>query len=141
MATLSKTSENYLRAIYELTEKKGYARPKDLTIILEVSSASVTEMLQKLSKKNLINYEKRGAVTLTESGKAMSVGIWKRHDTFRKLLELAGVAPEQAYAESSRIKHNLSPKSVKHLLSLVGLLENCEEFKKRRGNQPTNARP
>jgi Mn-dependent DtxR family transcriptional regulator len=64
----------------------------------------------------------------------MAAAIWKRHDTFRKLLELAGVAPQQAYGESSRIKHNLSPPVVTKLLSLVEHLENCPEMRRDRNN-------
>ncbi|MBD3210259.1 transcriptional regulator MntR [Candidatus Micrarchaeota archaeon] len=121
---ISKTAENYLCAIYSLMNEKGFARPKDLTQILEVSSASVTEMLQKLDRQQLINYEKRGSVTLTEKGEELASHSWLRHDTFRKLLVLAGVSPEKAYLEASRIKHNLSDESVTKLLSLVELLEN-----------------
>jgi Mn-dependent DtxR family transcriptional regulator len=126
---LSATSEIYLRAIYELNKKKGRARPKDLTEMLDVSSASVTEMLQKLARKKLINYQKRGDVTLTEDGDELASVIWARHDTFRRLLELAGVPPRTAYIESARIKHNLSEPSVTKLLSLVDRLEKCEDGK------------
>lgn len=126
---LSKTSENYLCVIYELSRDKGHARPKDLTDIFQVSSASVTEMLQKLGRQKLINYEKRGKITLTENGLAISSIMWTRRNTFRKLLEFAGVAPKKAHAEASRIKHNLSDDSVLKLLSLVERLEDCESLK------------
>jgi Mn-dependent DtxR family transcriptional regulator len=45
---LSRTTENYLRVISELIDKKGYARSNDISSILGVSAPSVTQMLQKL---------------------------------------------------------------------------------------------
>jgi DtxR family Mn-dependent transcriptional regulator len=44
---LSRKTEDYLEAIYNIIEKKGYARVKDIALELKVSSPSVTEMMRK----------------------------------------------------------------------------------------------
>lgn len=120
---LTRISENYLRVIYEIIEKKGYARPKDIATTLCVSSASVTEMIQKLGKGGLLNYEKRGAVTLTPEGKQKGSAIKMRYQVFLKLFEMAGVSSQTAYMDACYIEHHLSEETVSKLVSFVERLE------------------
>jgi DtxR family Mn-dependent transcriptional regulator len=123
---LSRISENYLRVIYEIIEKKGYARPKDIATTLAVSSASVTEMMQKLAKEGLVNYEKRGAVTLSEEGKRKASSIKMRYQVFLKLFEMAGVSSQTAYLDACYIEHHLSEETVSKLIDFVDRLERGE---------------
>ncbi|MFN7990974.1 MAG: metal-dependent transcriptional regulator [Candidatus Micrarchaeia archaeon] len=120
---LSRISENYLRVISEISEKKGYARPKDIANTLGVSSASVTEMMQKLSREDLVNYEKRGAITLSESGKLRASAIRMRYQVFLKLFEMAGVSSQTAYMDACYIEHYLSEETVSKLVHFVEKLE------------------
>ncbi len=120
---LSRISENYLRVIYEITEKKGYARPKDIAGTLCVSSASVTEMMQKLAREELVNYEKRGAITLTPEGRRRASAIKMRYQVFLKLFEMAGVSSQTAYMDACYIEHHLSEETVTKLVEFVGRLE------------------
>jgi DtxR family Mn-dependent transcriptional regulator len=120
---LSRISENYLRVIFEIIEKKGYARPKDIATTLCVSSASVTEMSQKLAREGLVNYEKRGAITLTEEGRKKASSIKMRYQVFLKLFEMAGVSSQTAYMDACYIEHHLSEETVSKLVSFVEGLE------------------
>jgi DtxR family Mn-dependent transcriptional regulator len=120
---LSRISENYLRVIYEIIEKKGYARPKDIATTLDVSSASVTEMMQKLAREELVNYEKRGAITLTDSGRKRASAIKMRYQVFLKLFEMAGVSSQTAYMDACYIEHHLSEETVSKLVEFVDRLE------------------
>jgi DtxR family Mn-dependent transcriptional regulator len=120
---LSRISENYLRVIFEIIEKKGYARPKDIATTLCVSSASVTEMSQKLAREGLVNYEKRGAITLTEDGRKKASSIKMRYQVFLKLFEMAGVSSQTAYMDACYIEHHLSEETVSKLVSFVEGLE------------------
>ena len=56
---LSRTAENYLRAIYDIIEKKKYVRVKDIAESLSVRPSTAVEMLEKLNEERLIIYEKR----------------------------------------------------------------------------------
>ncbi len=133
MSALSRISENYLRVVYEITEKKGYARPKDIATTLCVSSASVTEMVQKLARGGYVNYEKRGAITLTDEGKKKASSIKMRYQVFLRLFEMAGVSPQTAYMDACYIEHHLSEETVSKLVELVGRLERDDSL---RGDQP-----
>lgn len=128
---LSRISENYLRVIYEIAERKGYARPKDIARTLGVSSASVTEMMQKLSRDGYVNYEKRGAVTLTSEGASRASAIKMRYAVFLKLFEMAGVSSQTAYMDACYIEHHLSEETVSRLVGFVDRLEKsqfCKRF-------------
>ncbi|MGQ0827931.1 MAG: metal-dependent transcriptional regulator [Bacteroidota bacterium] len=74
------TEENYLKAIFKLLEKGG--KTVSTTAIAErmnTKAATVTDMIQRLAEKKLINYQKYQGVTLTEKGKTIAVSIIRKH--------------------------------------------------------------
>lgn len=74
------TEENYLKAIYKLEEQTGErVNNTDLARALSIHSATVTDMLKKMSHKKLISYEKSRGFKLTEKGKKIAVNIIRRH--------------------------------------------------------------
>lgn len=80
MESLSFTEENYLKAIFKICEKsKKSANTNAVAKKMSTSAASVTDMLQRLSGKALINYEKYKGVTLTESGNKIATALIRKH--------------------------------------------------------------
>ncbi len=74
------TEENYLKAIYKLEEKTGgRVNNTDLAKALGIHSATVTDMLKKMSERELILYKKSKGFKLTEKGRKGAVGIIRRH--------------------------------------------------------------
>ena len=56
---LSKSEENYLKSIFNLSEfGNKQVTTNSISKILNIEPASVTDMIKKLSKKNLIYHEK-----------------------------------------------------------------------------------
>lgn len=127
---LSRVAENYLRIIYQTIEKKGSVRPSDIARTLDVSAPTVTEMLQKLSKEGLINYEKREAITLTEKGFINANGIMQKYQVFLKLFKMAGVSNTTAYLDACFVEHYVSQETVNHLVQFVDRLEKTQICKK-----------
>lgn len=127
---LSRAAENYLRIIYDLAQKKGYARPSDIAKALRVSAPSVTEMLDKLAKAEMVNHEKRGAVTLTEDGKRKALAIKARYEVLLKLFKMAGVSHKVAYLDACRIEERLSEETISKLVEFVDRLERTQLCKK-----------
>jgi len=120
---LSERVEDYLEAIYNLHNTKGYVRVKDVASTLSVKCPSVTEMLRKLVTLRLIIYEKYGGIMLTEKGAEIASVIKDRHDTLVKLLTLAGVSDDIANRDACIMEHHLSPGTLEHLKKLVKSLE------------------
>ena len=67
--------EDYLERILELMNSKGYARVVDIAASLEISQASVTNMVQRLDADGLLTYEKYSLLVLTADGKTRAPNL------------------------------------------------------------------
>ncbi|WP_395632653.1 metal-dependent transcriptional regulator [Flavobacterium sp.] len=77
---MTTSEENYLKVIYHLS----HVTPKGVTTnaiagMLETKASSVTDMLKKLSDKDLVSYQKYQGVTLTEKGFLSAKMIVRKH--------------------------------------------------------------
>jgi DtxR family Mn-dependent transcriptional regulator len=122
-------TEDYLKAIEKVVERKGYAQVKDVSKELELSSPSVTGMFKKLTKLGFINYEKYGGVTLTEEGEKIAKCTMEKHDIIRDFLLLLGLDEENANQDACKIEHVLAPPTFEILTKFV-------EFMDMRGEWP-----
>ena len=85
---ITERAEDYLRTIHKIIDQQGFAKTGDIASELDIKPASVVEMLHKLQKLNLVIHEKYGEVKLTKKGLFIAEAIRKRHNTFRKFLEI-----------------------------------------------------
>jgi len=122
-------SEDYLKAIYSVSRLKGYARVKDISSVLGVSPATVTEMLRRLKDKGLINYEKYGGVTLTPKGVKTAKELVRRYETLKNFLIILGLDEETAAKDAHRIEHVVSPKTMDLLTKFVLFINSRESPK------------
>ena len=77
---LSKTEENYLKAIYKIAERKNKsASTNTIAMYMGTAPASVTDMLKRLAGKQMINYERYKGVTLTTIGGREATQLIRRH--------------------------------------------------------------
>ena len=111
--------EDYLEVIYELIEHKGYATTVDISDYLNVSSPSVTKMLQRLNESGHVNYEKYRGITLTDSGVAIAKNMHDRHGILAEFLMMIGVDKEIANRDAEGIEHHLHPETLKKLEEFV----------------------
>ena len=77
---LSKSEENYLKSIFNLSEfgnKK--VSTNSISKILNIEPASVTDMIKKLSKKKLIYHERYKGSSISKSGIKIALQIIRRH--------------------------------------------------------------
>lgn len=72
--------ENYFEVIYELVQNKGYTTTVDISQYLNVSSPSVTKMVQRLDEGEMLIYERYRGIKLTDKGISIAIGIRNRHD-------------------------------------------------------------
>ena len=77
---VSQTEENYLKSIFKIAEKEGNAATTNsIAASLNTSAASVSDMLKRLSEKELINYKKYKGVTLTAEGNKIATNLIRKH--------------------------------------------------------------
>ena len=120
-------AEDYLRGIYEITQQKGFARIRDIANNLTVKPSSAVEMVRKLDRLQLVRYEKYGGVLLTTKGKEMAEVIEKRHETFKKFLEIILVPENVALKDAHVLEHRLQPKTILQFSKFVDFIENAQE--------------
>jgi len=109
---LSHNIQDYLKHIYELTRKGRSASTSHLAEVLGISAASVTNMLQKLSKTEppYVIYKKHQGVALTESGRIAALKIIRRHRLIEHfLVEKLGYTWDEVHQEAEILEHAMSP--------------------------------
>ncbi|MFZ6011928.1 MAG: metal-dependent transcriptional regulator [Bacteroidota bacterium] len=119
---LSLTEENYLKAIYRLS--KGGSKSVSTNEIAESMStkaASVTDMIKKLSTKNLIAYEKYYGVKITRLGKAEALMVIRKHrlwETF--LVQKLQFTWDEVHEVAEQLEHIQSPLLIEKLDEFLG---------------------
>ncbi|MCH6236409.1 metal-dependent transcriptional regulator [Cognataquiflexum rubidum] len=80
MITLTSAEENYLKAIYHLSDggKKGVST-NDVSAEMKTKPASVSDMLRKLGEKDVIEYRKYYGLHITEEGKKLALQTIRKH--------------------------------------------------------------
>jgi Mn-dependent DtxR family transcriptional regulator len=121
--------EDYLEVIYELIQYKGYATTIDISEYLNVSSPSVTKMVQKLNESGHLNYEKYRGIRLTEKGILVAKSIRERHGLLAEFLKIIGVDEDTANKDAEGIEHYLQPKTLGKLENFIKDIKEKGEIK------------
>ena len=111
------SKEDYIRAIYHLSEEyKGKVRSIDLAKYLNISKASVSEMLNKLSKHKLILIRPYGPIRLTKKGLTEGKKLTYKHRMIELFLsKVLGLRLSRVHNEANGIEHALSNLAVKKM--------------------------
>ena len=115
----SESTEDHLERISELVEQKGYARVTDVAEELDLTAATVSNMVRRLAARGFLNYEKYRGFSLTSEGRAVAARIKARHKTLTELLGLLGLEAGTIEEEVEDIEHHLRPQTLAVLEKLV----------------------
>lgn len=128
---VSEAVENYLEAIYILIEERGKTRISDISSRLKVKASTVTEMVQKLSDRGFIIYERyRRDIRLTPKGEEEARRILKRHRVLKEFLQVLGVAEEIAEKDACRIEHHVHPETMRRLSKFIEFIQSFPKTSK-----------
>ncbi|MBN2375856.1 MAG: transcriptional repressor [Sedimentisphaerales bacterium] len=123
---LSSSLEDYLEAIYRISEKKLVAHANQIAKTLDVAKSSVSWALKQLSDKGLINYSPYEAISLTDQGKILAEKIAGRHDEIKNFLcEVLAVEPRLAEENACRLEHVLDKDVLDRMRMFMDFLEKC----------------
>ena len=117
------TEENYLKALYNLTNETGDAgvNVTELSKRLGIKMPTVTSMMKKLAKKKLIHYESYKPVQLTEKGKKEAGLIIRKHRlTEMFLVDKMNFGWENVHDIAEQIEHIQSPAFFEKMDELLG---------------------
>ena len=120
--TTTNTEQDYLKAILNITENKGFARTKDVAKALGVRPATTVEMLKKLEEKGLIKREHYGPTVLTEKGTKIASVTLKKHKMLLDFFTMILVPEEEAEKDACDMEHNLSKSTNDQLIKFMAFL-------------------
>jgi DtxR family Mn-dependent transcriptional regulator len=119
---LSKSEENYLKAIFHLSIKtdKGIST-NAIAQQLETKASSVTDMVKKLSEKELVIYVKYQGVTLTNKGASIAANVIRKHRLWEVLLvEKFNFNWDEVHEVAEQLEHIHSKKLVNEIDAFLG---------------------
>ncbi|MDE1852244.1 MAG: transcriptional regulator MntR [Thaumarchaeota archaeon] len=122
--------EDYLEAIYNLNEEKGYVSAADVSERLGVKPPTVSSMVVNLARKGYLEHERYRGMRLTQSGEKVARSVIKRHQVISGLISLLGVDDQTAYVDTEGIEHHVHPSTLRRLQRLAEYLrENPDTLK------------
>jgi DtxR family Mn-dependent transcriptional regulator len=116
------TEENYLKAIYHLSDQSNSGVSTNaIAEVTNTKAASVTDMLKKLADKKLINYIKYQGVTLTEVGLKAALNIIRKHRLWEVfLVEKLGFKWDEVHDIAEELEHINSAMLIERLDDFLG---------------------
>lgn len=107
--SLSQSVEDYLKVIYQLETEGPGATTNNIAEMMEVSSASVTNMLKRLARLNLIEHTSYKGAKLTEAGCKIALEILRHHRLLELYLkEIMGYGWDEVHEEAEKLEHHIS---------------------------------
>lgn len=119
---LSQAEENYLKTIFKITERdRKTANTNKIADYLGTSAASVTDMLKKLSEKELVLYEKYKGVSLSGNGKVIATDLIRKHRLWEVFLfEKLDYSWEEVHPIAEQLEHIRSSTLIDRLDNYLG---------------------
>ena len=115
--------QDYLKNIYELTERGESASTTALATRLNISAPSVTGMLQKLAGERppLVEYHKHQGATLTKDGKRAALEVIRHHRLLEAwLVQTLGYSWDKVHEEAEKLEHVISEDFERRIAAVMG---------------------
>lgn len=115
--------EDYLKAIYELTQEQERASTNDVAERMNVTPPSATGMIQRLAAEEpaLVDYQKHHGVMLTSDGQQIALEIIRHHRLLETFLqEKLGYTWDEVHEEADRLEHVISEELEERIARALG---------------------
>lgn len=119
---MTTSEENYIKVIYHLSlvSPKG-VNTNAIAGMLETKASSVTDMLKKLSEKDLVSYQKYQGVSLTENGLLSAKMIVRKHRLWEVfLVEKLAFNWDEVHEIAEELEHIKSEALINKLDAFLG---------------------
>lgn len=123
---LTASLENYLCAIYEIQKQNKVARVKDISNLLSIGAPSVSEAMKVLEKKQCIDYEPYGLITLSSKGEKIVKEKLKRSEVISDFLKNVLLVDEASIAPNTRnIEYGMSEEVLEKFVRFLTFMQTC----------------
>jgi DtxR family Mn-dependent transcriptional regulator len=123
-----KSTQDYLKTIYSLSKGTDLVSNTKIAQKLDVSPASVTEMLKKLSEEGFVKYSPYKGSALTEKGLLDAKKITRKHrliETF--LTDILHIGKDKVHTQACEMEHTLSDEAEESLCRLLKHPDKCSD--------------
>lgn len=122
IAMLSFVEENYLKAIYHLSESgKRAVNTNMLADEMKTAPASVSDMVKRLSQKKMVQYQKYKGVNISEEGKTKALHVIRKHRLWEVfLVDKLNFHWDEVHEVAEQLEHIKSPLLIKRLDEFLG---------------------
>lgn len=118
--SLSRSVEDYLKAIFGLSERGEPASTSAIAGALAVQPASVTGMVKRMAESGLLEHAPYRGVRLTQRGQREALKVLRRHRVIETYLcERLGFAWEDVHEEAERLEHAASNNLVERMAAAL----------------------
>ena len=118
---LSRSVEDYLKAVYTLNARGRPAGTNELARSLEIQPASVSGMIRRLAEDGFLRHEPYRGVHLTPEGHRAALRVLRRHriiETF--LVQRLGYPWDDVHEEAERLEHAASDTLIDRMADALG---------------------
>lgn len=123
MPLLTYTEENYLKTIYALQyrEDKGEVSVNEIAERMQTRPATVTDMMRKLSEKELIEYQKYKKLKLSGTGLKVALEIVRKHRLWETFLhDKLHFSWDEVHEVAEQLEHIQSQQLIDKLDEFLG---------------------
>ena len=107
----SEQIENYIKNIYKIQSQEGKVTTSSLSKNLNISPASVSEMIKKLAEEGTLTHTPYKGVELTEEGKHLALRIIRKHRLWEMfLVDVLKFRWDEIDEEAEKFEHIMSDK-------------------------------
>ena len=119
--SLTRSVEDYLKAIYQLSPEGRPASTSEIAHLLALSPPSVTGMVKRLSEHGLLEHIPYRGVQLTDEGRRAALRMVRRHRLIEAyLVEFLGYSWDTVHEEAERLEHAVSDTMVERMATALG---------------------
>lgn len=114
--------EDILKLVWSAEEAgRDGVKPKDIGEHMGVVPSTTTENVQRLVRQGLVTHERYGRVRLTRQGRAVALGMVRRHRLLETYLhEALGFSWDEVHEEAEILEHAVSERLLNRLDKVLG---------------------
>jgi DtxR family Mn-dependent transcriptional regulator len=123
---LSHGKEDYIKVIAELLNETDYASLKSIADFMGVSSAAVSDMVNKLAKESLVTIRPYKGIQLTEAGRDYNSKLNDRHRLWEVfLVNCLGYSLREAHEDAHILEHYSPQRLIDRLNTFMEMPKYC----------------
>lgn len=113
---MTSSLEDYLEAVFVLSEQRGCVRLTDIAEHLGVSKPSVNRAINTLTQNGYLRHVAYGDIEITPKGESYAANVLRRHKLIKQfLIKELGVDDSTAENDACQMEHVMSPSTIDKL--------------------------